>query len=229
MNIDLEFSKNALSYEKYNIIQEKVSNELLSLLKYKPKKILDLGCGSGSLAKKISWDIDYFLGVDFAKNMLEIHPKADNIECIYGNFDNPLLYEHLFLYDFDYILSASAMQWSSDMDKLFFNLSNLNFKDFAFAIFTSNTFKTIHKTASISSVLKSKEEVLSLAKKYFSNLKYHHNQYKLEFENNIDMFRYIKKTGVSGNRAILSYKQTKELINKYPLNYLEFEVIFLYS
>jgi malonyl-CoA O-methyltransferase len=115
------------------------------------------------------------------------------------------------------------------MDKLFFNLSNLNFKDFAFAIFTSNTFKTIHKTASISSVLKSKEEVLSLAKKYFPNLKHHHNQYKLEFENNIDMFRYIKKTGVSGNRAILSYKQTKELINKYPLNYLEFEVIFLYS
>ncbi len=228
MKIDLEFSKYAHTYERYNIIQEQVSDELLSLLKYKPKKILDLGCGRGALAKKIGWEIEYLLGVDFAKNMLELHPKASNIECVYGNFDNPELYEHLFLYDFDYILSASALQWSNDMDALFGNIAKLNFDDFAFAIFTADTFKTVYKTAGIVSVLRDAETVIKLAQKHFS-CKYHINTYTLEFESNIEIFRYIKRSGVSGNRGVLSYKQTKELIKNYPLSYLEFEVVFLYT
>jgi malonyl-CoA O-methyltransferase len=41
------------------------------------------------------------------------------------------------------------------------------------------------------------------------------------------MFRYIKKSGVSGGEKQLSYKQMKMLMEKYPLNYLEFEVLFV--
>jgi malonyl-CoA O-methyltransferase len=228
MSIDLEFSKYAHSYGRYNVIQEKVSEQLLSYLKYQPKKILDLGCGSGAIAKKIDWDIDYFLGVDFAKKMLELHPKANNVECIYGDFDNPELYEHLFLYDFDYILSASALQWSKDLDGVFQNIKRLHYHDFAFAIFTANTFQTLHKTAGITSPLRSSEEVLHVVKKYFT-CKSVIQTYTLEFENTLEMFRYIKRSGVSGNRSVLSYTQTKKLLASYPLNYLEFEVLFLYS
>ena len=43
------------------------------------------------------------------------------------------------------------------------------------------------------------------------------------------MFRYIKKSGVSGARKVLSYKESKKLLNEYPVNYLEFEVVFIYS
>ena len=228
MSIDLEFSKFAHTYERYGIIQEQVVEKLLSLLKYKPKKVLDLGCGRGALAKKIDWKFEHFLGVDFAKNMLELHPKAFNIECIYGNFDNDALYEHLFIYDFDYILSASALQWSSDIDKLFCRIKKLNFQDIAFAIFTANTFATLHKTAHITSPLPSKEKILEAAKKHFA-CKTIIETYTLEFANTLEMFRYIKKSGVSGNRNLLSYKQTKELMRNYPLNYLEFEVVFLYT
>ncbi|NPA65617.1 MAG: methyltransferase domain-containing protein [Epsilonproteobacteria bacterium] len=228
MNIDLEFSKYAHTYAKHNIIQEQVSDELISLVKYKPKKILDLGCGRGALASRIDWDIEFFIGVDFAKNMLELHPKSKQIECIYGDFDNPELYEHLFLYDFDYILSASALQWARDLDGVFAHIAKLHYQDFAFAIFTSKTFETIHKTAGITSPLRSSDEVLEDAKRYFT-CKHHINHYKLEFEDTMAMFRYIKQSGVSGNRGILSYKEIKELIRTYPLDYLEFEVLFLYS
>jgi len=228
MSIDLEFSKFATSYERYGVIQDQVATKLLSHLKYKPKKILDLGCGRGAIAKKINWKIEYFLGVDFAKKMLEYHPKSQNIECIYGDFDNLELYEQLFMYDFDYILSASAMQWSKDIEALFAKIARLSFKDFAFAIFTSNTFKTLHQTAHINSPLVSKETILQSAQKYF---KYRSEivKYRLEFENSMEMLRYIKRSGVSGNRNLLSYKQTKELIANYPTNFLEFEVLFLYS
>ena len=228
MSIDLEFSKFAHTYERYGIIQDKVADELLSLLKYKPKKILDLGCGRGALIKKIDWEVEYFLGVDFAKRMLELHPKGERIECIYGDFDNPELYEQLFLYDFDYILSASALQWSSDIEALFAKIKRLHFQDLAFAIFTADTFKTLHKTARITSPLPSKEQILKAAQKHF-DCKSHTQQYRLEFADTMEMFRYIKKSGVSGNRNVLDYKQTKRLIREYPLDFLEFEVVFLYS
>jgi malonyl-CoA O-methyltransferase len=41
------------------------------------------------------------------------------------------------------------------------------------------------------------------------------------------MFRYIKKSGVSGGEKQLSYKETRHLMETYPLDYLEFEVLFV--
>ena len=228
MSIDLEFSKYADGYERYNIVQEQVADELFSLVKGKPKKILDLGCGRGALAKRIDWEVEFFLGVDFAKNMLKLHPKGEGVECIYGDFDNPELYEHLFLYDFDYILSASALQWSQDIDKLFAKIASLHFNNFVFAVFSANTFKTLLQTANLSSPLPTSEAIISSAKKHLHADCYIKN-YKLEFQDTLEMFRYIKKSGVSGNRGVLTYKQTKELMRNYPLKYLEFEVVFLHS
>jgi malonyl-CoA O-methyltransferase len=54
MKISLEFSKHASSYDLLNTIQDKVADKLLSHVLSKPKNILDLGCGNGSLCKKIS-------------------------------------------------------------------------------------------------------------------------------------------------------------------------------
>lgn len=53
--------------------------------------------------------------------------------------------------------------------------------------------------------------------------------YKLEFDSTQEIFHYIKKTGVSGSRNVLTFKQMKQLLREYPLKYLEFEVVFLYS
>ena len=70
------------------------------------------------------------------------------------------------------------------------------------------------------------EEVTCLASKYF-NAEYETIKYTLSFDNTIDLFRYIKKSGVSGARNILDYKRMKDLINNYPTDYLEFEVLFI--
>jgi len=227
MSIDLEFSKNASSYATYNIIQNKVIEHLLSLVKDKPKNILDLGCGDGSLCSKINWQYNHFTGVDFAKGMLELHPKSDKIESIYGDFNNQVLFDNLHVNNYDYILSASALQWAIDLEATFKNIKAFN-APIALAIFTSNTFKTLNTTAKIDSILRSSAEVESIAKKYFEvNLEV--KTYKLEFDSKKDIFTYIKKSGVSGSRKVLSYKQTKELIKNYPLNYLEFEVVFITS
>ncbi|MCK4974700.1 MAG: methyltransferase domain-containing protein [Sulfurimonas sp.] len=227
MKISSEFSKYALEYNTYNVIQNKVIKKLLSLVDKKPLNILDLGCGNGSLCKSIKWDYNHFTGVDFAPGMLELHPKSKNIEAVYGDFNDKTLFENLLTCQYDYIFSASALQWAEDLDMVFKNIKELN-APIALAIFTSNTFKTLNETASINSLLRSADEVNELQKKYF-NAQYEVVNYKLEFESTRDMFRYIKKSGVSGSRKVLSYKESKKLLNEYPVNYLEFEVIFIYT
>ena len=53
-----EFSRQAHSYTQTNIIQKKVATHLISKIKNSPKKILDLGCGSGDIYNKIDWELD---------------------------------------------------------------------------------------------------------------------------------------------------------------------------
>ena len=227
MKISQEFSKHAFEYESYNDIQKRVANKLLSHVDSKPKHILDLGCGSGAICKSIKWEYEQFLGVDFAPAMLELHPKSQTTESIYGDFNDFTLFKKLRESKYDYIFSASALQWSKNLDETFKEIKALN-SPISLAIFTSATFKTLNKTASIESLLKSKEEINELQKKHF-DVNFEVMSYKLEFENVREMFRYIKHSGVSGSRNLLSIKEMKQLMRAYPLNYLEFEVVFLYS
>jgi len=227
MKISSEFSKNALSYDSLNEVQNRVVKKLLSFVTTQPQHILDLGCGSGALCKKVDWKYKKFTGVDFAPGMLELHPKSKKIECIYGDFNDQTLFENLLTYKYDYIFSASALQWADDLEKVFQNIQKLN-APFALAIFTANTFKTLNTTAGIDSILKEKEQLDTLQKKYF-NANFEIINYKLEFSSVRDMFKYIKRSGVSGSRKLLSYKETKKLMSTYPLTYLEFEVAFITS
>ena len=227
MKISTEFSKYASNYNIHNVIQDKVASKLISLVNSNPKNILDLGCGNGAICKKVDWEYTHFLGVDFAPGMLELHPKSDNIESLYGDFNDEGLFEKLSTYQFDYIISASALQWSQNLEKTMMHIKSLD-SPIALAIFTSNTFKTLNKTASLEPMLKSADEIYKLQKQIF-NAKFEIVNYQLDFDSTRDMFRYIKKSGISGSRRVLDYKQTKKLMNEYPLSYLEFEVVFIYS
>jgi len=228
MKVSSEFSKYAFSYESNNVIQNQVVEKLLSHIRTKPQNILDLGCGSGAVCKNINWDYNHFRGVDFAKGMLELHPKAENIESIYGNFNDKELFNTLFCStNYDYIISASALQWAEDLEKVFQDIKKLN-APIALAIFTSNTFKTLNKTAGLNSILRDSQTVDELQKKYF-DADFEVVNYRLEFNSTRDMFKYIKQSGVSGSRSVLSFAETKRLMREYPLNYLEFEVAFIYS
>ena len=227
MKISLEFSKHADEYASYDIIQKQVVTKLLADVDTKPKHILDLGCGSGSLCKAIEWKYKHFVGVDFAPGMLELHPKSKKIEAIYGDFNDTTLFDNLSTYEFDHIFSASALQWAEDLESVFANISTLN-APFSFAIFTAGTFKTLSETASLSPLLRDTKEIKELQEKYF-NAAFEVVKYTLEFESVREMFKYIKRSGVSGSRNLLSFKQTKKLMQEYPLNYLEFEVAFITS
>ena len=225
MNIQTEFSKFADHYGSYNIIQKQVIYKLLEDLKDQPTHILDLGCGDGALYSALEWKINHFVGVDFAPGMLERHPKGEAVECVYGDFNDRELFTHLSTMRFDRIFSASALQWSNDLETVLGNISSLH-TPASFAIFTANTFQTLFKTAGIDPLLRTSEEVIVAVNKHF-DATFELVHYTLAFDTTREMFQYIKRSGVSGGRRVLDFRQTKRLMKRYPLSYLEFEILFI--
>jgi len=160
--------------------------------------------------------------------MCEKHPKSSIISVLNSNFeDKNFQKEILNEAPFDLVISSSALQWADDIEKLIKFTSSLS-QNIAYAIFTCNTFKDIYNVSGLETFLPNAKELIKITKKYF-DIEYEIKSYRLEFEDNISKFRYIKKSGVSGGEKKLTVEQTKKLIKNYPHNYLEFEVLFIYN
>jgi len=229
MKIVKEFSRFADEYNKHNIIQSEVAKRLTSMLdKSKYSKVLDLGSGAGAVYEnflKQGIIVDEFTAFDFSKEMLSLHPNAKNIKKKHADFNE---INSFFMYkknEFNILISASALQWSSDLSKVLASISPLA-SEYYFAFFTSNTFATLHDTAGIKSPIYSKKCIISSLKEHY-NIETEIKDYKLYFDSVYEMLKYIKRSGVSGGSRQLSYEKIKSLIKNYPLDYLEFEVLFI--
>ncbi len=221
-----EFSRFAKSYQRYKIIQKRVASYLVSKVEQKPKNILDLGAGSGEIYRHVDWRFDSFIAADRSENMLMLHPD-ENVKKIVCDFNQKSCFERLKRERFDFVFSSSALQWSSNLDFTLKEISSFE-KPCAFSLFTDKTFETIHEIASLDSPIYSLEEILYSINNYFL-VNYEIKRYRLFFEDKYLMFRYIKRSGVSSGEKRLSYKETKELIRRYPHSYLEFEVVFIWT
>ena len=219
-----QFSKYAKEYKSHNIIQQICAKSLVRELKEQPKRILELGCGSGQVFNHITWAIDFYKAIDFSSSMCELHPKGENIEVKCFDFDTQEFLDEIKNDKFDIVLSSSALQWSKDLSRIIQHLSYIT-DEINAVLFTSNTFKTIQNITQTKSPILDEESIKEAFSKYF-DCEFETIMYKLEFDNKKDLFDYIKKSGVSGS-ASLDFKDAKKLYKEYSLNYLEFEVIFV--
>lgn len=228
-NAAQEFSRFAHQYDTYNVIQAEVAKTLVKKIPFTHiTTVLDIGCGRGEVYKNIeqsALSFENFIALDFSPQMLTLHPSAENIKKIQADFNVFHAFENILLDKKSLILSSSALQWSKDLD---FTLGQIAQKSPSayFAIFTANTFKTLHQTAGIASPIYPDSVLRDVIQKYY-RASFEIKEYRLSFESVREMFHYIKKSGVSGGEKHLTYKQTKELMKLYPLDYLEFEVLFV--
>jgi len=219
-----QFSKYASEYKHHNIIQQIVAKSLVRELKHEPKKILELGCGSGQVYNHINWDVDFYKAIDSSSSMCKLHPKSNNLEVKCFDFDTQEFIDEIKNDKYDLVLSSSALQWSKDLKKIVKTLSTIT-NEINAVLFTSNTFKTIQLISKSKSPILDEKSIKEAFSKYFK-CDFETIMYKLEFNNKKELFDYIKKSGVSPN-ASLSFKEAKKLYKEYDLNYLEFEVIFI--
>lgn len=219
-----QFSKYANSYNSYNIIQQLAAKSLVREMEGEPKRILELGCGSGQIYKYISWEVESYHAIDASSSMCALHPKGKNIhvECL--DFDSDAFFDAIKKNHYDTVLSSSALQWSSNLPKIIEALSCVSSKIEA-VLFTSNTFKTIQEISQKPSPILDEMSIKEAFSSFFE-CKFETLNYKLEFESKKELFDYIKKSGVSASNA-LDFKTAKRLYKEYPYTYLEFEVIFI--
>ncbi len=113
------FSKAATRYEKAASLQKEIGLELLDEIKSQnlPKRILDVGTGTGWLAEKISQEFPQsrIIGVDFADGMIECARKKNSFglvgaDCLHLPFKAGL---------FDLIVSNLVYQWVKDLKQAF--------------------------------------------------------------------------------------------------------------
>lgn len=223
------FSRFAHIYDHYNMIQESVAKLLVSKLEQKHySMIMDVGCGSGAVVKNLqvqSISFEKFIAIDLSEEMLAIHPSSDRIMKCCMDFNAPEGFHVLCGREDTLVLSSSALQWSRDLDLTLSQLSKCGEKAY-FAIFTAGTFKTLHECAGICSPIYSEKEMREKISKYYE-ASFTSQSYQLTFENTKEMFRYIQKSGVSGGKRQLGYKAMKRVMEAYPWDYLEFEVLFV--
>ncbi|MEA2047180.1 MAG: methyltransferase domain-containing protein [Campylobacterota bacterium] len=225
-----EFSRFAHQYNDYNMIQSRVASELVEKLPSSSySNVIDIGCGSGEIFKNFqsrNISVTNFVALDSAKTMLDIHPNDKNIFKVCSDFNADSFLESLPVQQYDLLISSSALQWSRDFNFTIEKLSSLS-ETFYGAIFTSGTFKSLHQTANLLSPIYDDRKVQEFISKYYTNTRFELHHYNLEFNSVREMFKYIKQSGVSGGEKKLSYKQIKKLMEEYPLDYLEFEVLFI--
>ncbi len=221
-----QFDQHAHSYEHYKIIQSKVARHLVQGVRRKGRNIVDLGAGSGEVYRAIDWEFDRFIAVDMSANMLRLHPDK-KVEKRLCNFDEEGCLLSFVKEPIDLVLSASALQWSQNLDHTLANIAKIS-SNVAFALFTSNTFATIHNILGITSPIYSKDEIVNALCRHFM-LHLETRAYKLFFVEKKELFEYIKKSGVSAGKKRASIKELRSLIRDYPFSYLEFEVVFAWS
>ncbi len=229
-NVIEEFSRFAHQYDQHNIIQAKVAKIVVDKLPLNAyKRVLDIGCGSGEVFKNLKDKDIYFeefIAFDSSQPMLDIHPTEANMIKVCADFNDKNFLKTLPFETYDLLLSSSALQWSRDLDFTLEKLAILS-KSFHASIFTSGTFKTLHQLANINSPIYSAETLQEHILKHYSDVSFELHHFTLSFESTREMFRYIKKSGVSSGEKKLGYKETKQLMETYPLDHLEFEVLFV--
>jgi malonyl-CoA O-methyltransferase len=228
--INKQFSRYAFSYRNYNTVQRAVAAELVEWAKDgNLGMVLDVGCGDGEIFRQIEMakkDFTLFSGMDLSDKMLELHPKTDKVKLVRADFNSDTFAEIFADSKVDTVFSSSALQWCRDPEKTFAGLSKLGKRAY-FSFFTENTFKTLLSCAGIESPVCPSARMTEALTMFYQIRRIEHRDYSLKFDSVNDMFLYIKKSGVSGGRAVLGYREVKKLEREYPLDYLEFEVLLV--
>lgn len=226
------FNKMSKSYSQNCALQNEVAQVLLNFCNEfleDTLKIIDLGAGSGNIAKNLSnKKLDFLLAIDNAPNMLILHPQnLPNIAqikllcCDFEDYD--------FSDEYDLVLSSSALQWAKNLDFLFKKIKDTNnlskSKKFAFAIFTNESLRELHEFLGTKSPLKSSNETIKIAQKYFC-VESKIERFSLKFSTREELLAYLKNGGLLGG-GNLSFTQKKQLRFNTPFLSANFEVLFL--
>ena len=240
--IKYRFKRSVESYEENAPVQKRIADHLFELLQgildYQPDKILEIGCGTGLLTRRIKGMAGN--GGLFVNDLVEEMCEKTAI-C----YDLPV--SHCFVGDieempvpgeFELLVSASTFQWFSNPRKPFRKLASHLRKGglMAFSTFGPRNMTELRPFAPHGLNYLSREELFSCLSSDFEVLCFEEQVDKLYFPEAIDVLRHLKKTGVNAGHSGRNWTKgtlqqftrcyEKDLLkNSFPLTYHPFYLI----
>ena len=213
--VQSRFAKNLKSYNEHAKIQKRMANRLTELIKSKnPKKILEIGCGTGFLTELVSNNLDYeiYTAVDIVEDcysfIKDINPKIDFIPDDFENFlkNNNEKY--------DLIVSNATLQWVDNFESVINKLQHrLNQNgELIFSTFGKENFKEIYHVMGTSLNYYSPEELRQI----IQNSSIEQEVHIMAFNSPKDVLKHLQLTGVN---AIENTSWTKSDLIKFENGY----------
>ncbi len=232
----LNFGKAAKTYDESAICHKEIASKLMQLIYESiengnlsmPSNILDVGAGTGLLAKEI---LKFFKDTsitlnDISSEMLDVAArKFQKINFLYGNA------EAIDLTEYDMVISSMSFQWFKDID-FFVEKSLCYCKNIAFSMPILGTFcnwyELLDKLGLKSPIkYKSRDEILSFCCSLDSSYKkFDEKKYVMNFNSAKDFMRYLKLIGANISGYQHNIDSIKKLVNiKDPLQ-VSYKVFF---
>ena len=200
MNKDLiqsRFAKNLKNYNENAKIQKRMAERLLSFIKNRsPKKILEIGCGTGILTELINKELDFktYIALDIVEECAQyignINPNitfisADIEEFIKENSER-----------YDLIISNASLQWVDDFEGVINTLEErLNPNgELIFSTFGNENFREIYHTVGTTLKYYSINELREMFPKSQVEPEIH----IMAFESPKEVLKHLQLTGVNG-------------------------------
>ncbi|WP_052046020.1 methyltransferase domain-containing protein [Candidatus Paracaedibacter symbiosus] len=144
--IQQRFSDAALTYDAHAELQREVADLLVKKLHHilpsPPQSILEIGCGTGYLTRKLDelWPTSQLVGIDLALPMVEVCRQASSSGSYVVADGEHLPFDH----PFDLVSSNLCLQWFQQPSQSLHQLAHLG-KRMALTTFGPASFKEWHE------------------------------------------------------------------------------------
>lgn len=217
------FAKNLKTYNENAKIQKRMAEKLITFVQNKqPKKILEIGCGTGFLTKLISdnFDFELYKAIDIveecAEYIDEINSKrtSDFIDFIPADIED---YVKNNTEKFDLIISNASLQWLEDFERIINILkSRLNPDgELIFSTFGTENFREIYHVIGTTLKYFSDKELQEMFPKALIETEIH----IMAFDSPKDVLKHLRLTGVN---AVENTSWTKKDLLKFEDGYKNF-------
>lgn len=193
-----KFKKSMDKYDENAVVQKLMAEKLAANLPEKSYgKILELGCGTGILTRNLVSKITYtkYFANDIVEKSKFYIDKIipDNI-FICGNAQKIKLPSKV-----DLIISNAMFQWFENLDKVLEYYGTLlnSGGTIAFSTFSPENFKEIREITGLALDYKTTDEIRSILEKFFEVVYIETFEYKLNFNNPLEILAHMKNTGVN--------------------------------
>ena len=209
------FQKNLKTYSENSIVQEEMANKLVNLLTHNSyDSVLELGCGSGILTKKLNNKIKFnnYTAIDIVEDCKEYIDKINqDIKFVQSDIEEMDLNEK-----YDLIISNATFQWVENLECFIKSLKKqLNPNGIlVFSTFGTQNFKEISKISNVSLKYLSISELMDCINPQYLE----ENKMEVEFDSPIEVLRHLKLTGVN---SITQQHWTKSDLKNFENKYTE--------